>query len=256
MVNEEARLLDVSRNARLHEINRELTTVQREMGNVMTFIRGGDASERVRAELRQLEEREKLSLRKKDEMERMPSHAIVIPSAAEIMEITQNAFQDLAADSFEFAKRMRELTGEIYVYPFRLCEGAPFVLRAKLRLRLAGLLPDKRVREVLQSPLERVLKIDLFDMPPRVALREKVVAGRQGADVSGRKRSERNVAQSLGITVAAAQRAAALDRLMKRQGLTDPYVLLLEPPSDYPKFCRYLHPRYHFEPLPDHLPDW
>ena len=201
------------------EVNRELTTVQREIENVMKFIRGGDASERVRAELRQLEDREKLLLRQKDEIEGIPSQAIVIPSAAEIMEITANAFQDLAADSFEFAKRMRKLTGKIYVYPFRLCEGAPFVLRAKLRLRLAGLLPDKRVREALQKPLERVLKIDLFNMPQRVALREKVVAGRQEVDASGRKRTERDVAKSLGITITAAQRAAALDRLMKQQGL-------------------------------------
>ncbi len=255
-VNKESRLLDASRDDLLKTVNRELVAVRREIENLMKFIRGGDDSERVRAELRQLEEREKLFLRKVDEIERTPSHSIVIPSAAEITEVTTQAFKDLAATSFEFAKRMRELTGKIYVYPFRLCEGAPFVLLAKIRLHLAGLLPDKRARDVLQEPLERVLKIDLFDKPQRVALREKVLAGRQERDAAGRKRTERDVADSLGITITAAQRAAALDRLMKQQGLTDPYVLLLEPPLDYPKFRRHLHPRYHFKPLPDHVPDW
>jgi len=255
-VNEQSRLLDGSRNTRLQEINRELTTVHREIENVMKFICGGDAGEWVRAELRRLEDREKLLLRQKDEIERVPIHAIVIPSAAEIMEVTENAFQDLALDSFEFAKRMREMTGKIYVYPFRLCEGAPFVLRAKLKLHLAALLPDKRVREALEKPLQRVLKIDLFTMPQRVALRERILAGRQECDPSGRKKTEREVARSLGITVTAAQRASALDRLMTEQGLTDPYILLLEPPMDYPKFRRHLHPRYRFEPLPGHVPDW
>ncbi|MEI8373278.1 MAG: hypothetical protein WCJ35_10655 [Planctomycetota bacterium] len=254
MVNEESLLLGASRNTSLQEINRELSTVQREIENVMKFIRGGDASERVRADLKKLEDREKLILRQKDEIESAPNHAIVVPSAAEIMEVTESAFQDLAMDSFEFAKRMRELTGKIYVYPFRLCDGAPFVLRAKFRLRLAGLLPDKRIREVLQKPLERLLKIDLFDMPQRVVLREKILAGRQERNPLGHKITEREVAKSLGITTTAAQRAAALDRIMKQQGITDPYVLLLDPPMDYPKFRRHLHPRYHFEPLPGHVP--
>jgi len=254
--NEEYRLLDASRNARLQEIDREQNAVQRKIENLMKFICGGDCSERVRAELRQLEDYEKSLLRQKDEIERMPSHAIVIPSAAEIMEVTENAFQDLGLDSFEFAKRMRQMTGKIYVYPFRLCEGAPFVLRAKLKLHLAALLPDKRLREALEKPLRRVLKLDLFTMPQRVALREQVVDGRQELTPSGRVRTEREVAKSLGITKTAAQQAAALDRLMTEQGLTDPYVLLSEPPMDYPKLRRHLHPRYRFEPLPGHVPDW
>jgi len=93
------------------------------------------------------------------DIERTPSHAIIVPSADEIRQVTQEARRGLALDSFEFAMRMRELTGPIFVYPFRLCEGLPFVLRAKLRPRLAALLPDKRVREALQKPLERVLRI-------------------------------------------------------------------------------------------------
>lgn len=255
-VNAGSHLLDAADDAQRRKNDCDLIVFRREADNMLTFIRGGDTSERVRAELRRLEDLEKQLLFANDEFDRAPRHAIPIPSAAEIKEVTENALRDLPIESFEFAQRMRKLTGKIYVYPFRLCEGSPFVLRAKLRLHLANLLPDKRVREVLLKPLERVLKIDLFDMPQRVALREKVIAGRQERDASGHKRSERDVARSLGITVTAAQRAAALDRLVIQQGLTDPYVLLLEPPLDYPKLRRHLHPRYHFEPLPGHMPDW
>jgi hypothetical protein len=59
--------------------------------------------------------------------------------------------------------------------------------------------------------------------------------------------TERVVAKKLGITITAAQRAAALDRLMKERGLGDPYVRVLEPPADYGKLRRYRHPLYHFE---------
>jgi hypothetical protein len=60
--------------------------------------------------------------------------------------------------------------------------------------------------------------------------------------------TERAVAKELGITVTAAQRAAALDRMMKALGLTDPYVAIIEPPADYGKLRRHRHPRYRFEP--------
>ncbi|HEV2969517.1 MAG TPA: hypothetical protein VGY55_05955 [Pirellulales bacterium] len=62
--------------------------------------------------------------------------------------------------------------------------------------------------------------------------------------------SERLAASTLGLTVTAAQRAAALDRIMRTKGITDPFVPLREPPLNYPKLRRHLHPRYNFTPLP------
>jgi hypothetical protein len=44
------------------------------------------------------------------------------------------------------------------------------------------------------------------------------------------------------------QQALALDRLMKGQGLDSPYVLLLEPPADYPKLRRHKNAKYRFKP--------
>jgi hypothetical protein len=255
-VNAEARLRDASRLGRLEAIDRELRLVRREIENVMKFIRGGNDSTHVRDELRQLEERETRLQRERGEVSNIPNDVIDIPTADEVKTVTRWALRDLAIDSFEFAKRMRELTGKIYVYPFCYCEGTPYVLRAKFELRLANLLPDRRVCEVLQGLLTRDLRIDLFSKPQHVKFREQIVAARQQQDANGRKRTECDVAAELGITVTAAQRAAALDRLMQREGLTDPYVLHLDPPRDHSKMRRHLHPRYHFEPLPNHTPGW
>jgi hypothetical protein len=80
--------------------------------------------------------------------------------------------------------------------------------------------------------------------PQRVAFREQVLALRAEG------KTERQVAEELGITITAAQRAAKLDRLMKEQGLSDPYQPIHEPPADNAKYRRHLHPRYCFEPLP------
>lgn len=141
-------------------------------------------------------------------------------------------------------------------YPFRLCDGGHIVLRAKVGLQIANLLQGKQLRDVSQCPLECTLRIDLFDPPQRAQFREQVMAGRDEVDASGLKRPEREVAKSLGLTITAAQRAAALDRLMRLQGLTDPYILLTEPPEDYAKLRRHRHRRYHFAPLPRHVPAW
>ena len=61
--------------------------------------------------------------------------------------------------------------------------------------------------------------------------------------------TRRQIAELLGLTLPAVQRAINLDRKMKELGITDPYVPVLEPPADCKKLRRYRHPRYRFEPL-------
>ena len=249
MVNEEASRLDAARETRLRDLARDVTKVQRQMDNLVDFIRAGDTSNRVRCELSRLEEEEKRLLRDKDQIERIPCDAVLVPPVEEVKQMAREAFQDLVSESFEFANRMRKLTAPIHVYPFRLCGKGQIVLRAKFRLQIANLLSDQRLRETLQRPLEHVLKVDLFNRPQHVQHRERIMELR-------RTMTEKEAAKELGITVTAAQRAAALDRVMKQLGLEDPYVLLTEPPSDYAKLRRHLHPRYRFSPLRGYPTDW
>jgi hypothetical protein len=49
---------------------------------------------------------------------------------------------------------MRKPIDTIVVLPYRLCEGAPFGLRAKFKLNLAGLLPEKQLREALRGAIK------------------------------------------------------------------------------------------------------
>jgi site-specific DNA recombinase len=123
-----------------------------------------------------------------------------------------------------------------------LCDGGKVVLRARFRLQLASLIPDVGTRTVLQKPLEKTLEIDLFDMPQRALHREAI------QELRGLGLTEREAAQRLGLTITAAQNAAALQRLMDKMGITDPYLPVVEPPSEG-KLRRHKHKRYHFEPL-------
>jgi hypothetical protein len=153
-------------------------------------------------------------------------------------------FRDLAIDSFEFAGYLRPLVPRIVVFPNRLCDGGKVVLRARFRLQLASLIPNVGTRTALQAPLERLLEVDLFDLPQRAKHRRAI------AELRGSGMTERAVAQQLGLTTTAAQKASALQRLMDKKSITDPYVPV-EGPEDCPRLRRHEHPRYRFEALDD-----
>lgn len=243
LVNDEARKLDAGRDSRLRDLETLIDQHRREIQNLVRFIRVGDESPSVREDLQQLDAALLQLQGEKAEIEQTPSQTVVIPSAAEIRQLARESVKKLALESYEFAKLIRSLVTDFFVYPYRSCDGRDLVLRGTARLQLANVMPDQRLRDTLRGPLERVLNLDLFVAPQRIRLRDQVMALR-------REMTEREAAERLGITKTAAQYAAGLDRLMGRLGLIDPYVRMAEPPTDYPKMRRHLHPRYRFDPLP------
>ena len=213
LVNDEVRQRDGQRNAKLREVLQKVSANDRELANLMKFIRAGDDSQSVRADLKQLEQQKLILADEQLQLDREPRNEIVIPSASELKQMIQEAFKNLPVDDFEFAKRLRAVTGNILVWPFQCINGTGIVPRAKFTLQLTNLIADAQLRDALQKPLERVIAVDLFEPPEPVKWREEVVLRRKSA-------TQRTVASALGITVTAAQQAAGLDRLM-RQGTFD-----------------------------------
>ena len=214
------------------------------------FIRDGVPSPTIRADLEDLEREKSQLAYALSELESRPADNLAISAVEELRRLTFDAFNELALDSFEFAKLMRCLIPEIVVEPCRLCDGGHIVLRSRLCLHLAGLLPDRRVRDFLAKPLERILTVDLFEPCQREAFRERIVALRAATDPETRRQyTEAETAREVGITITATQRAAALQRTMDQLGLSDPYVPVLDPPDDYTMLRRHKHKRYSLEPL-------
>jgi DNA invertase Pin-like site-specific DNA recombinase len=181
-----------------------------------------------------------------------PRQDATLPSLEEIKREAREVIGMLANNSPEFGRRIRRLVPSITVVPYRLIDGGNVVLRAKLTLKLTSLMEDwagLATHEKLQQHYRHDLTVDLFDQPQRVKFAEQVVNLRADGQ------TEKQVAVKLGLTVTAAQRAAALRRLMDEQGATDPYALIKEPPAGCTKLRRHLHPRYSFEPLPGY-PAW
>jgi hypothetical protein len=242
-VNAEAKRVDGVRVERLAELAAQAQKLEREISHVMAFIRGGDISSRVRDDLARLEQQLAAVQAEKEQTEQIPSDILVIPPVARIKAVANEALSALAKDSPEFGKVMRAIIPKVVVFPYRLCVGGRVVLRAKFRLRVSNLLPEKRIQQVLEQPLERVLTVDLFNPTQPEAYRRRICDLRAGG------MTQREAADRCGLTITAAQDAAGLQRRMDALGLTDPYVAVTQPPDDYGKFRRHLHSRYRFEPL-------
>ncbi len=237
-----------SRNGELKQATRELAKVRRQIERVNDAILDVKGSRTLGKTLAELEAKEDRLLERQAFLQRQPDQTVSLPSINDLKAEIRQVLELLPSNA-EFGKRIRELVPKLQVYPYRLCDGGAIVLRAKLVLNLVSLVPDALRVEELNTVLRRKLTVDLFEPPQRERFRERVVALR----ASGL--TERQVAAKLRITSTAAQRAAALQRMMDEQGLTDPYMLVKEPPADFKRLRRHLHRRYRFEPL-EGYPDW
>jgi len=118
--------------------------------------------------------------------------------------------------------------------------------RAKIKLTLAGIVPDAALVPGLGELLTRELTLDLFERPPQ---RERIRV--EAARLAAEGVPQRQIAARLTDErpkLPAVQEALALDRKMRELGLVRPYVLLTEPPEDYPKLRRHKNSQYRFMP--------
>ena len=243
MVTAEVNRVASSRDQQLRDTENDLARIDREIDNVLAFVRDGRGSSSLAAELERLEAKKGRIALQRDSLQRQRPRQIPLPSMDEIRRLVRESLRHQADNPLEFGRLMHRIIPKITVYPFRSCDGGHIVLRARFQLNLAPLLAMAEAGGAVASYLQREIEVDLFDPPQRIACREPVMQGRSAG------KTERQVASELGITNTAAQRAAALSRQMEEAGLTDPYVRVLEPPSDYNRLRRHRHPRYRFEPL-------
>jgi site-specific DNA recombinase len=243
MVQEEAERINTEDGSRADEVRRREAAVDQQIDRLTDAVAEGVGSRALLDRLRSLEaERDELAA-ERDELERSSRPTVVVPPIARIRALAAEAFEGLASGSPEAGRLARRLIPRLEARPYRLCDGGSIVLRAHLTLDLAPLVPDARALEGRTGILRRELVVDLFDMPQRAAYRERV------ATLRSQGRTEREAAAELGLTVAAAQQASALGRLMESLGISHPYVPVAEPPEDQARMRRHKHPRYRFEPL-------
>jgi hypothetical protein len=243
LVKEEASRLDVERQRKIVDLRRQLIETDHAVANVVAFIRGGKAPPSLAEELSRLEQRRIVLGAELVAAEKAPCHDVIIPAIDELKRLAGECLSGPGLNDVNLVRHLRKLVPKVVAFPYQLCDGGRVVLRGKLKIRFTELLVDKRARDVLRRPLERAVIVDLFDSPERAAFRERVVARRRAG------LTEKQVATELGITITAAQHAAALQRRMEHLNISDPYIPVLDPPNDLRKMRRHRHPDYRFEPI-------
>jgi site-specific DNA recombinase len=244
----EAEAVEADLGREAGELRRKSAEVARQVDNVVAAMVAAGHSPALVEKLHALEaERERLGF-DLAELDRTPAKPIALPTIERLRTLASEAFEAILTGSPEAARLARRLLPRLEVVPYQICDGDAVEPRAHLMVDLSALMPDAGLLEGRLDRLRRELVVDLFERPQRVAFRERVIELR----ASGL--SERKVAAQLGLTVAATQRAASLDRLMKEKGLVDPYLRMTEPLDNSIRSRRHRHPRYRFEPLPGWSP--
>ena len=216
---------------REQELVRRDAVLQRQKQNIQKAIREYGPTALIGEDLKRIEVEETQLAYDRDQLARSRQRADDVPDIDAVRGLISEALQHECQYSREAARLLRQFVSDVRVWPVQLLDGGNPALRAAVTLDFAP--PGAN-----DSALRRTLVVDLFDPPQREAVRREVAVLRSEG------MTEREVAKRLHITITAAQRASALQRLMDQAGVPDAYRRLTEPPSGTRRFRRHQHPRF------------
>ena len=234
----EADVTRVEREKQFQEFDRRAAQLDREKGRLMAALREFGGSDMLMAEIRTVEQQLRQLKYDQDQWNEQTVAPCSFPKVEDIRNEMTAALQAVVDGSQEAVRAIHRLIPRIRVFPYRLIDGGHPVLRAHVTLDLSEAMTGLAGLQTSEPSLQREIVVDLFDPPQREAFRKQVVILRATG------LTERCVADQLGITHTAAQRAARLQRLLDQRGLQDPYELLSEPPADYTRIRRHKHSRF------------
>jgi len=237
---------DMARNLRLLESSEQ--SLARDKENWAAAIAQYGPRPMFHEKLLEIEAREQALKRDRYNLDKLKGRKLLLPESIEdLRQQLEVKFQRLTIASPEFGDLMRELVPEYHVYLVRLLDGGHLLPRARIKLDLAGSIPDAVHVPGLNDLFSREVTLDLFLKEPQ---RERIRCEAVRLEAQGL--TQRQIAAQLDDEkpkLPVVQEALALDRRMKELGLDSPYVMVSEPPEDYTKLRRHKNPRYGFTPL-------
>ena len=235
----------------LAQLERDEANYNHQRRNLADAIAKFGPNELLGERLREIDDQGRHLARERRRLERRRDIRPELPgSPRELRALLEETFAGLAIRSYAFADFLRQLVPEFRVHLVRLRDGSHPLPRAKVTLDLSGVLPEAARASGFGELLRRELTLDLFSPPQRERLRAEAAA------LAATGLRQRDIAAKLPEPTSqpAVQKALVLDHLMREAGAATPYVILREPPDDYPKLRRHRNPKYRFEPLEGYVP--
>ena len=236
---------------RWEQLLRAEKALEVQRANAKASLKEYGPCELVKESMDEIAEQERRLRAERRTLEHLRSRALEIPQSIEgLRRMFHEEFTHLALDSPEFGLLLRRLVPEFHVYLVRLCDSGHLLPRARIKLALAGIVPDAQHVPGLSSFLCRDRTIDLFN--PTQMERIRLESVRLAITGLGPKAISQCIAER--PTVTAVQHALALDKKMKALGLDTPYVFVPGPPENYRKLRRHRNAKYQFKPLEGYSP--
>jgi hypothetical protein len=237
--------------ARWEKLRRDEQALEIKSGNIQRAIAEYGPQPLIGKQLEEIAADQGRLKHERRELETLDTAKLKLPqSVAELRQLLQQHFTELAVTSAEFGILMRQLVPEFHVQLVRLCDGGHLMPRALVTLALDAIVPDAQHVPGLKQVLTRRVSIDLFTPPQRQRVREMSVK------LAAEGLTSEQIAARLPekVTATAVQNALNLQRKMESMGLTDPYIVVTQPPADYPKLRRHRNAKYRFTPLDGYEP--
>jgi len=227
---------DEPRRQRMDELRRELKNETETRERVIDKLVGDNAdSPGLEERLTQVEQGLRAKNAELASLEAQGDHEQKLPSDEELqaqLEASAATLLSMEREASRLLKRL--LDGPILAIPYQQFGSDKVVLRAQIRIKIAGLLPDDLylLLQSLKVPMPdygqevHTVLIDLFE-PTSVPKHAKAAWDMLSA---GKRRKQ--IQAALGITKRIACQAVQLGEQMAQAGLVDPYIRLTEPPAN------------------------
>ncbi len=229
--------VDESRQKSRLTAEAQIATLERNLGNITAAIAKAGHSEALLSELRRWEAdlaEQRLIRENAGRQRTLPA----LPSRDELLAARSTTLEAVLAGDEPAIRLVKQLVPRIEVFPVRLRGGGIPVLRAKVTIDLTAAMPSLVDCLATLPELQREVVVDLFDPPQREAHRVEAMKLHAAGTAT------KEIAASLGITTTAVHNIHKLQRALDESGSIDPDEVLNEPPADYTKLRRHLHPRF------------
>ena len=162
----------VSGDARLSEVQKELTAATQKLNNLVAGLAQVGSSEAIVQGIQESEESIALLRDEMSRLERDQQNSPSLPTLEEIQSVADAAFEDMAVESPAFGRLMRSVVDDFFVLPYRLADGGAIQPRIVFQAALGGLMSSQHDLPIMQFDCE----LNLARIPKRLRFIDQVVS--------------------------------------------------------------------------------
>ena len=209
-------------------VDDEIAELERRSLNLAQAIAKGGHLDALVQQLAQVDSNLKAARGRKAEQLQANSDVVPTGSRTDVEQHLEAVFRVLAQTSFEFGDLMRRVIPEFWIVPVQALDSGFVRPRARLIFRPSALLPgSSSAHDATPQPGDVTVTLDLFEPPLHIRAMSACLAARRDDP----RKSLKKIEAETGYCYMTVKRALAYSKLMKAEGLIEPYRELTASPA-------------------------